>query len=390
MNNNRQAEKFNRALQKFLNDNPDIDLDVAQKEFINLYNSGQYKLDDDFSKAEEIFENALELTDENLVIDALKKAVDICRFHFEAKGELAILETKDDLEKISKLEDILAENKHHLEKTEEIDFDNFERTLWLNINVRPYLRNMFKLMMLHINKNDYDNGLEVANELIRLDPENHQDQEVFNLICLLGKKEFDLVLEKSEEYFKVIDHSKFLFISFLASIYKGDDKKALEYALKLAKVNISYLCLILGVVNLEPEDYEDIFNNQYVALESFEDAARVFFSLNQIIINNIDALNRFVDAYGKEIITLIDPKAKGFELLFMFVKHREMTLDYLVSEINSIDPKMDFAKLKSCSLEEIRQELISLKNKKYLDYYDAKYALTYLGNAVLRFFVGEE
>ena len=370
MNNNRQAEKFNRALQKFLNDNPDIDLDVAQKEFINLYNSGQYKLDDDFSKAEELFENALELTDENLIIDALKKAVDICPFHFEAKGELAILETKDDLE--------------------EIDFNNFERTLWLNINVRPYLRNMFKLMMLHINKNDFDNGLEVANELIRLDPENHQDQEVFNLICLLGKNEFDLVLEKSEEYFKVIDHSKFLFISFLASIYKGDDKKALEYALKLAKVNISYLCLILGVVNLEPEDYEDIFNNQYVALESFEDAARVFFSLNQIIINNIDALNRFVDAYGKEIITLIDPKARGFELLFMFVKHREMTLDYLVSEINSIDPKMDFAKLKSCSLEELRQELISLKNKKYLDYYDAKYALTYLGNAVLRFFVGEE
>ena len=78
------------------------------------------------------------------------------------------------------------------------------------------------------------------------------------------------------------------------------------------------------------------------------------------------------------------------ELLFMFVKYREMTLDYLASEINSIDPKMDFAKLKSCSLEEIRQELISLKNKKYIDYYDAKYALTYLGNAVLRFFVGEE
>lgn len=390
MNNNRQAEKFNRALQKFLNDNPDIDLDVAQKEFINLYNSGQYKLEDDFSKAEEIYENALELKDEALVIDALKKALDICPNHFEAKGELALLETKKDEDKISKLKVILDENRKYLETTEEIDFNNFERTLWLNINVRPYLRNMFKLMMLNIDIKNYDDGLEVAKELIRLDPENHQDQEVFYLICLLGKNEFDEVLTKSEEFYKVIDHSKFLFISFLASICKDNDEKALKYAEMLAKVNISYLCMCLGIVNLQPEDYEDIFNNQYVALESFEDAARVFFSLNQIIYNNMDYLNRFIDTFGGELVSLIDPKLKGMELLFMFAKEREMTLDYLMQAISRLDNKMDFAKLKNSSLEEIRKELIKLKNRKYLDYYDSKYAFTYLGSTVLRFFVGEE
>ena len=37
----RETEKFNRALQKFLDDNPDIDFDKAKEEFINMYNSGE-------------------------------------------------------------------------------------------------------------------------------------------------------------------------------------------------------------------------------------------------------------------------------------------------------------------------------------------------------------
>lgn len=387
---NRTSENFNRALQKFLDDNPDIDFEKAKEEFIELYNSGQYKLEDDFSKAEELFENALELKDEKLVIDALKKAVAICPYHYEAKGELVLLESKTENDKINNLKAVLDENKKYLEKEKEIDFNNFERTLWLNIDARSYLRNLFKLMMRYINNKNYDEGFIISKELIKLDPENHQDQKVFYLLALLANKKYDDVLNKAIEYYKEEEHSKFLFLAFLASIYKNDDKLAIDYARKLAKLNISYLCLIVGVVNLEPEDYEDIFNNPYIALESFEDAARVFFCLNQIILENIDKLNDFIDNYGQEVVSLIDPNHKGMELLFIFVKEREKTLDALMQSIKAFDPKMDFAKLKSLSKDEIRKELIALKNKKYLEYYDNKYVLTYLGSSVLRFFVGEE
>ncbi len=385
----RESEKFNRAFQQFLNDNPDIDIDVAQKEFINLYNSGQYKMDDAFSKAEEIYVNALELDDPKLVKDALKKALEICPNHFEAKGELLILESKTNDEKISRIKSLLNEMKEYLEKNEEIDFNNFERTLWLNINVRPYLRNMFKLMMLYLNTSAYDDAYNVGKELIRLDPENHQDQTVFYLISLLGNKKYDEAINDSKEFFKLTEHSKFLFIPFLASMYKGDDDTAFEYATKLAKVNCSYLCMMIGIVNLEPEDYHDIFSNPYVEVDSFEDAARVFFSLNQIIYANMRALNRFIDTYGGQLVTLIDPTPKGMELLFMLVNKRESTLKELVQALKLVDSEMDFAKIKNYSEDQIRKELIKLKNKKYLEYHESKYYLTYLGNTVLRFFVGD-
>jgi hypothetical protein len=51
-------ERYTRAFNRFLSDNPDIDIDEAEKEFNELYHSGLYKIDDEFDKAEVLYEEA--------------------------------------------------------------------------------------------------------------------------------------------------------------------------------------------------------------------------------------------------------------------------------------------------------------------------------------------
>ncbi len=386
----RETEKFNRALGKFLDDNPDLDFEKAKEEFIKMYNSGEYKLDDDYSKADELYEKALELEDPKLVIDALKKALEICPKHYEAKGELIALESKTNEERITRIKSLLNENRDDLEKNYEVNFNEFERTLWLDINCRPYLRNLFKLMTFYNNDSKYVEALEIGKELIRLDPENHQDQNVFYLSCLLGLKKYDEALNDANEFFKIGNQSKYLFVAFLASMYKHDNKGALRYAKEIAKYNNSYLCLMIGVVNFTPEDYQEIFSNPYVPEESLEEAARIFFAYNKIIYENMDQLNLFIDSFGTDIVSLIDPTPKGMELLFIMENKREATLKEIVSALRGIDSEMDFAKIKNYTEDNIRKELINLKNKKYLDYHESKYYMSYLGHSVLYFLVGEE
>ncbi len=385
----RETEKFNRALQKFLNDNPDIEFEKAKDEFLKMYNSGEYKLDDDFSKADDLYLEALKLEDSKLVIDALKKALNICPKHFEAKGELIILESKTEDEKIMRLKALLNENRDDLEANEEIDLNNFERSLWLNIDVRPYLRNMFKLMMIYFNNLRYEEANIIGKELLRLDPENHQNQTIFYLISLLGLEKYDEVLNDSNEFFKLDKQAKYLFISFLAALYKKDIKEAKRYIAEAVKYNGSYLCIILGIARLSNEDYSHIFDLNYVEEDSFEDAARNIFCISRLIDDHISSLEEFIDNEGAYLVKLIDPDKKGMELLFVLEAKREATLKEILQAISQLKDDVDFAGLKSLSEAEIRKELIKLKNFKYLQYYDSKYVMTFLGYSVLGFFVGD-
>lgn len=385
----RETERFNRALQKFLDDNPDIDFDKAKDEFIELYNSGEYKLDDDFTKADDLYLEALKLEDTKLVMDALKKALNICPKHYEAKGELIILESKSEDEKIMRLKSLLNEIKKDLEETGEIDFNDFERTLWLNIDVRPYLRNMFKLMMVYFNNLRYDEANVLGKELLRLDPENHQNQTIFYLISLLGLGKYDEALNDSNEFFKLDKQAKYLFISFLAALFKKDIEEAKKYIADVVKYNGSYLCIILGIARLSNEDYSHIFDLNYVEEDSFEDAARNIFCISRLIDNHISLIEEFIDNEGAYLIKLIDPDKRGMELLFVLEAKREATLKEIMQAISQLKKQVDFAGLKDLSEADIRKELIKLKNLKYLQYYDSKFVMTFLGYSVLEFFVGD-
>lgn len=386
----RETEKFNRALQRFLNDNPDIDFEKAKDEFIKMYNSGEYKIDDDFSKADDLFEEALKLEDSNQVIEALKQVLKICPTHYEAKGQLILMETKDNKEKTLKLQNLLNEIKLDLEKNYEISFDKIERSLWLNVEARSYLRNLFKLMLIYAEVDDFDNALKSAKELLKLDPENHQNQTLFYLDYLLEKKKYEEVLKESERFYKDESQTKYLFISLLAAIFKNDDELMDKFIKDIAKYNLTYLCFLIGVINLEEEDYNQIFSESFVEIDSFEDAARTFFCLNKVIFKNIDAINVFAEKKGVSVVGNLDPSKYGMELLFIMQGKREAKLDEVFQYIKNITDNMDFAKLKSKDREFVRKEMIKLKNKRYLDYHNSKYYLTYLGYSVLRFLIGED
>ena len=79
-------------------------------------------------------------------------------------------------------------------------------------------------------------------------------------------------------------------------------------------------------------------------------------------------------------------------LRFIFKEwvERELSFEQVVKNIKSLHKEMDFAKLKDLSNDDIKKELIKLKNKKYIEYHDSKYFMTYLGHTVLQFFVGDE
>ena len=179
-------------------------------------------------------------------------------------------------------------------------------------------------------------------------------------------------------------------MSFLASLFNDDKKNALKYLIDSSKYNNSYLCFMLGIVMLKPEDYSQIFDLQYVEEESFEDAARNVFCLGKLIDENSDKLSDFIDEFGSDLIHTIDPGSKGMELLFVLEAKKEATLKEVVQAVKQLKDEIDFAGLKKLNEDQIRKELINLKNKKYLHYIESKYSMTFLGFCVLEFFVGDE
>ena len=231
--------------------------------------------------------------------------------------------------------------------------------------------------------------LKKGKELLRLDPENHQNQTIFYLISLLGLEKYDEALNDSNEFFKLDKQAKYLFISFLAALYKKDIKEAKRYIAEAVKYNGSYLCIILCIARLSNEDYSHIFDLNYVEEDSFEDAARNIFCISRLIDDHISSLEEFIDNEGAYLIKLIDPDKKGMEMLFVLEAKREATLKEIMQAISQLKDDVDFAGLKSLSEAEIRKELIKLKNFKYLQYYDSKYVMTFLGYSVLGFFVGD-
>lgn len=384
----REEEKFNRALNRFIKDNPDLDKEKALEEFEKYYKAGDYALKD-FTKADEIFEEALKLDDVEHIKSALKQALDIYPKHYEAKGELIVLETEDKEELVIRLSSLLNEIRNDLEDNEGISLKKVEESLWNTPEVRPYLRNMFKLMMVYADLEKYDEALNLGKELLRLDPENHQSQSLFYLIYLLGQGKYENALNDSNAWLKIDDHSKYIFISFLASVYLRRLDEALGYVKKLARYNMTYLCLMLGIAKLGPTDYEKIFGIEFVEQESFEDAARVFFCLNKIIFSHFDELNEFIEKYSDDLMNLIDPTPEGMEVLFILEAKKEASLMEVLSYISQLDDKLDFAKLKNKNELENKKVLLELKNKKYIGFRDAKFFVTFLGYSVLVFLVGD-
>ena len=115
-------ERYTRAFNRFLSDNPDIDIDEAEKEFNELYHSGLYKIDDEFDKAEVLYEEAADAIELDDSINLLHEAIATCPYHYDSKILLALLEENNPLDRIKRLEDIREEFKKWL-LTRNIDLD---------------------------------------------------------------------------------------------------------------------------------------------------------------------------------------------------------------------------------------------------------------------------
>ncbi len=385
----RQTEKFNRAFQRYLMDNPNIDLDKTKEDFIEMYNSGEYKLEDDYEKAEDLYIEAMNSNDKAEAIALLKKAISICPNHFEAQAELYELEGLDNLDVIFKLENLLTLAKEDL-VNKGVDFDNIENTLWLINDARPYLRIMNSLTQICIFFKKYDKSLELSKEMLRLDKDDNLDQKTGYFVSLIGLSQFEKAEKDAIENYNNTFDSNFLFFSFLSKVLANKTKLAKIEFFKLIEINSSFAWLISGLASLSKDDYDEILANEYVTKNSFEEAAITIYKLGPIIIDNASILSDFFEKYDEEILEKIIPSKDYIEILFILLTSSSIGIDKLISKIKSLTKDMDFAQLKNKNKEDIKKYLNDLEKMNYINRDGTKYSVSYLGNSLINFITGDD
>ena len=385
----RQTEKFNRAFQRYLMDNPNIDLDKTKEDFIEMYNSGEYKLEDDYEKAEDLYIEAMNSNDKAEAIALLKKAISICPNHFEAQAELYELEGLDNLDVIFKLENLLTLAKEDL-VNKGVDFDNIENTLWLINDARPYLRIMNSLTQICIFFKKYDKSLELSKEMLRLDKDDNLDQKTGYFVSLIGLSQFEKAEKDAIENYNNTFDSNFLFFSFLSKVLANKTKLAKIEFFKLIEINSSFAWLISGLASLSKDDYDEILANEYVTKNSFEEAAITIYKLGPIIIDNASILSDFFEKYNEEILEKIIPSKDYIEILFILLTSSSIGIDKLISKIKSLTKDMDFAQLKNKNKEDIKKYLNDLEKMNYINRDGTKYSVSYLGNSLINFITGDD
>ena len=132
-------ERYTRAFNRFLLDNPDIDIEDAEKEFNELYNNGIYAIDDDFDKAEVLYEEASNTESLEECINLLHEAIATCPYHYDSKILLELISNDSSEERIKALENIREEYKKWL-LSRGINLDGPLHSIWLDLEARPYIR----------------------------------------------------------------------------------------------------------------------------------------------------------------------------------------------------------------------------------------------------------
>ena len=367
-------ERYTRAFNRFLSDNPDIDIDEAEKEFNELYHSGLYKIDDEFDKAEVLYEEAAQAIELDDSINLLHEAIATCPYHYDSKILLALLEENNPLDRIKRLEDIREEFKKWL-LTRNIDLDKPEFSIWLNLESRPYIRLLSAITDECISCAKYNEARKFSEMQYRLDKENIVDSLYDYAFCvaLTGKYEYALSLVKD-----YVSSSRYLYLMYYINIALNNNKEAFEIYKTLFKLNPYYCSFLSGFFDVNEDEISEILNQDILPPDSFEESVYYItkcLPLTETMYNKMDV---YLDKYYNKQINVLITMPDDEVIILARVTNSEagLTLKELENLFKLDNNEIDHDKL----LRKINKK----KKKKYLEKRNKKYYITRLTYFIMK------
>ncbi len=356
-------ERYTRAFNRFLSDNPDIDIDEAEKEFNELYHSGLYKIDDEFDKAEVLYEEAADAIELDDSINLLHEAIATCPYHYDSKILLALLEENNPLDRIKRLEDIREEFKKWL-LTRNIDLDKPEFSIWLNLESRPYIRLLSAITDECISCAKYNEARKFSEMQYRLDKENIVDSLYDYAFCvaLTGKYEYALSLIKD-----YVSSSRYLYLMYYINIALNNNKEAFEIYKTLFKLNPYYCSFLSGFFDVNEDEISEILNQDILPPDSFEESVYYItkcLPLTETMYNKMDV---YLDKYYNKQINILITMPDDEVIILARVTNSEsgLSLNELENLFKLDNNEIDHDKLLRKINKLIKRKYLEKRNKKY-------------------------
>ena len=377
---NKDIEKFNRALNKFLEDNPDLDFDTVKDEFIEMYNKGEYKLDDEYEHANDLYIESLNCETQEEAISLLNEVLEICPYYYEAKIDL--LEMNNAV--LNEYLELLEEYNSYLDG--KLDLENMNGQMWYEIEHRPYLRLLMSIGVHYFDVGD-NKAIDYFEEVVRLDENMKLNQELYLLSAYVTFDE----ISKALNYFKLLPKSlpgHYHLLHALALIRNDDYDKAMKQILLAQKKNPHYLGLFTGVIELQDEDREQMENEMFFEPKSVEEAYINLLLIKDAYIASEENVKKFIIDKYESIIFEITPTPEEYQILialfnlepntmkniFLFLKGDK----YIDREFSGIlkDEDDDF----------IKEHLKEMKRKGFIKESEMKnkYEISYYGFCALK------
>ncbi len=367
-------ERYSRAFNRFLSDNPDIDIDEAEKEFNELYDNGLYKIDDEFDKAEVLYEEASNAENIEDSINLLHEAIATCPYHYDSKILLVLLSIDNPVDRITKLEDIREEFKKWL-LTKNIDLDNPQFSIWLNLESRPYIRLLSAITDECITAAKYNEARKYSEMQYRLDKENIVDSLFDYAFCVTLTGKYQYALSLINEY---VTSSRYLYLMYYNNIALGNYKEGFEIYKKIFKYNPYYCSFLSGFFDVSEDEIEDILNQDVLPPDSFEESVYYITKCLPLTETMYGKMDVYLDKYYSKQINLLVSMPDDEVTILARITNSENGLT--LSEIENLF-KLDNNEIEHSA---ILRKLSKLIKKKYIEKIDKKYHITRLTYFIMK------
>lgn len=375
---NRNIEKFKRALNKFLDDNPNVDFDLVKNDFIEMYNNGEYIVKDDYENASELYYETFNLENDEEIKVTLNKVLEIYPFYYDAKIDLLDLNE----ESLDKYVALYNEIKSKIEN--EIDLNEINGNLWNVIEYRPLLRIIMSIGVSLLENNDIS-CIDYFEEAFYYDENIMIKQDIFLFQAYLKFNMPNKALEFLDELGADVP-SAYHIIHALALMMIENYDKALDEFLVASLDNPFYLPIITGLLELKEEDILQIENELYIEPHSIFEAYLNITNLKHAFIAADDYVHNFVDYNQQELINYLYPNNIEFDILSKMMSIEPKMIKELVEFL--IDPNslsngigQSLIDLKKSDLKNI---ILNMSKKGFIKKDENKYEISYYGFCVLR------
>lgn len=327
---------------------------------------------ENYIKAEKLYIDAINSTNEKEQIKFLKKAIDACYFYFDARTAYLELTNANELEyqnEINEINNFIKNNNIIIENGKYYD-DEIGRTL-----LRVYYR-MYKCI------NDDFDALKIIEKINELDKGDHFKQKLELIISLIRCKKFDELINLCQNPKHIYEYLG-LFFTYLV---KNEFFKANECIKEIAKMNPNVLGILFGIMIITEEDSKRIFENPYFDEGSEEEAYYYAQKIGEPIENVNDLLSLYINSNFEVIMPYISAGSYELYILLVLLTLKEVTKNELIEELKGVGNKKTdyYGSLSELGDDDLNDIISTMLNKGFIKEKASKYRITYFGYSILK------